>query len=158
MQPLHTLRFETPAPYTHPTVMWARARADHRERCWQALVSRTAGMEATRPLFAFADTPRDIEARFRTTRNGSVRQGALIREQTFTNRPHPDCHHHHPNPGHVPRRRRGAPRRTGQPGWRLPRKARESGALPSSLLPAKRDASATVPAQGRARAERVGIM
>ena len=89
--PLHTLRFETPAPYTHPTVMWARARADHRERCWQALVSRTAGMEATRPLFAFADTPRDIEARFRTTRNGSVRQGALIREQTFTNRPHPDC-------------------------------------------------------------------
>ena len=29
--------------------------------------------------------------------------------------------HPHPNPGHVPRRRRGAPRRTGQPGRRLPR-------------------------------------
>jgi hypothetical protein len=34
-------------------------------------------------LFAFGDSPRDIERRFRTTRAGSVRQGTLTREQTF---------------------------------------------------------------------------
>jgi phytoene dehydrogenase-like protein len=89
--PLHTLRYETLAPRTHPDAMWARARAAYRDRCWDALVARTSGLEATRPLFAFADTPVDIERRFRTTRNGSVRQGALIREQTFTQRPHPEC-------------------------------------------------------------------
>jgi phytoene dehydrogenase-like protein len=38
-------------------------------------------------LFAFADSPRDIERRFRTTRAGSVRQGTLTREQTFAGRP-----------------------------------------------------------------------
>jgi phytoene dehydrogenase-like protein len=42
-------------------------------------------------LFSFGDSPQDLERRFRTTRNGSVRQGALVREQTFANRPHPDC-------------------------------------------------------------------
>jgi hypothetical protein len=42
-------------------------------------------------LFAFADSPRDIERRFRTTRAGSVLQGTLTREQTFAGRPHPEC-------------------------------------------------------------------
>jgi len=89
--PLHTMRFETLAPYTHPTGAWVPERAAHRARCWQALTARTSGLVDRRPLFAFADTPQDIERRFRTTRNGSLRQGALVPEQTFTNRPHPDC-------------------------------------------------------------------
>jgi phytoene dehydrogenase-like protein len=89
--PLHTLRFESLAPYQHPAGTWVRERAVYRGRCWDALTARTTGLGGRRPLFAFADTPPDIERRFRTTRNGSPRQGALIREQTFTNRPHPDC-------------------------------------------------------------------
>jgi phytoene dehydrogenase-like protein len=49
------------------------------------------GLDDARMLFAFADSPRDLERRFRTTRAGSVRQGTLTREQTFAARPHPDC-------------------------------------------------------------------
>jgi len=89
--PLHTLRFETRAPFRHPEADWVRARAGYRDRCRDLIAQETAGLDAARELFAFADSPRDIERRFRTTRNGSVRQGMLVREQTFTNRPHPDC-------------------------------------------------------------------
>ncbi len=48
-------------------------------------------MADARRLFAFCDAPRDLERRFGTARRGSVRQGSLRREQTFTGRPHPDC-------------------------------------------------------------------
>lgn len=89
--PLHTLRLEALAPYQHPAGEWVHGRASYRERCWETLTARTAGLSGRIPLFAFADTPQDIERRFRTTRNGSIRQGALIAEQSFTNRPHPDC-------------------------------------------------------------------
>jgi phytoene dehydrogenase-like protein len=89
--PLHTLRFEALVPYQHPAGPWVREREGYRTLCWGALTARTSGLTGTRPLFAFADTPQDIERRFRTTRHGSLRQGALLREQTFTNRPHPDC-------------------------------------------------------------------
>jgi phytoene dehydrogenase-like protein len=89
--PLHTLRFEGPAPYENPNGSWVRQRADYRSRCWEELTAQTSGLADTRLLFAFADTPQDIERRFRTTRNGSLRQGALYREQTFSQRPHPEC-------------------------------------------------------------------
>jgi phytoene dehydrogenase-like protein len=89
--PLHTLRFETVAPYDHPEGVWDRRRADYRTRCWEFLGRRVTGLDEVRLLFGFADSPRDLERRFRTTRGGSVRQGALIREQTFTGRPHADC-------------------------------------------------------------------
>jgi phytoene dehydrogenase-like protein len=89
--PLNTLRFEMLAPYEHPSGAWVNERAGYRTRCWEALTTRTSGLAGSRPLFAFADTPQDIERRFRTTRHGSLRQGALLREQTFTNRPHADC-------------------------------------------------------------------
>jgi phytoene dehydrogenase-like protein len=89
--PLHTLRFEALAPYENPDGSWVHERAGYRMRCWQALVEQTSGLGETSPLFAFADTPQDRERRFRTTRHGSLRQGALVPEQTFTNRPHPDC-------------------------------------------------------------------
>ena len=89
--PLHTLRFETLAPYENPDGEWVRERAGYRMRCWQALAGRTSGLGEISLLFAFADTPQDRERRFRTTRRGSLRQGALVTEQTFTGRPHPDC-------------------------------------------------------------------
>ena len=95
--PLHTLRFETPAPFRTPEGEWVRARAGYRDRCRDLIARETQGLDDARELFAFADSPRDIERRFRTTRNGSVRQGSLVREQTFANRPHPDC-----STGHTP--------------------------------------------------------
>jgi phytoene dehydrogenase-like protein len=89
--PLHTVRFETRAPVRHPEGDWVRERMGYRDRCRELLVRETQGLEAARELFSFSESPRDTERRFRTTRNGSVRQGALAREQTFANRPHPDC-------------------------------------------------------------------
>jgi phytoene dehydrogenase-like protein len=89
--PLHTLRYETPSPYQHPEGIWDRRRAEFRSRIWEFLSQHTEGLEECRLLFSFGDSPLDLERRFRTTRNGSVRQGALVREQTFANRPHPDC-------------------------------------------------------------------
>jgi phytoene dehydrogenase-like protein len=89
--PLHTLRYETMAPYENPEGAWDRKRSEYRSRCWDFIARQTAGLDQARLLFAFADSPQDIERRFRTTRNGSVRQGALVREQTFAGRPHPDC-------------------------------------------------------------------
>jgi phytoene dehydrogenase-like protein len=88
--PLHTLRFETMAPYENPQGPWDRKRIDYRSRCWDLISQHTAGLGDVRLLFAFADAPRDLERRFRTTRNGSPRQGALVREQTFAGRPHAD--------------------------------------------------------------------
>jgi phytoene dehydrogenase-like protein len=89
--PLHTLRFETLAPRAHPDTEWFRARAAHRTACYEALSRRTEGLADARLLFAFADTPEDIERRFRTTRNGSIRQGVLVAQQTFDQRPHAEC-------------------------------------------------------------------
>jgi phytoene dehydrogenase-like protein len=89
--PLHTLRYETPAPYEHPVLPWDRARVAYREACWELLASDVDGAADARRLFAFCDAPRDLERRFGTTRRGSVRQGSLRREQTLTGRPHPDC-------------------------------------------------------------------
>jgi phytoene dehydrogenase-like protein len=89
--PLHTLRFETPAPYHNPEGEWVRRRPDYRRRCFELIGRQTSGLDAARLLFEFADTPEDVERRFRTARNGSVRQGSLVRAQTFAGRPHPDC-------------------------------------------------------------------
>lgn len=89
--PLHTLRYETPAPYEHPGLPWDRARVAYRESCWELIAAAVDGVRDTRRLFAFCDAPRDLERRFGTARRGSVRQGSLRREQTFTGRPHPDC-------------------------------------------------------------------
>jgi len=89
--PLHTLRFQTMAPRQNPDGAWDRQRPGYRSRCWDFVAQHTDGLADATLLFAFADSPEDIERRFRTTRNGSVRQGALIREQSFDARPHPEC-------------------------------------------------------------------
>ena len=89
--PLHTLRFTTPAPRAEPEGGWDRSRAGYRVRCRDLIARETSGLESARELFAFADTPRDLERRFRTTRGGSIRQGSLVRAQSFAGRPHPMC-------------------------------------------------------------------
>jgi phytoene dehydrogenase-like protein len=89
--PLHTLRFTTPAPRAEPEGGWDRSRAGYRVRCRDLIARETRGLDSARELFAFADTPRDLERRFRTTRGGSIRQGSLVRAQSFAGRPHPEC-------------------------------------------------------------------
>jgi phytoene dehydrogenase-like protein len=86
--PLHTLRFSTLFPRTGQTAGWARKRTEHRSELWDSLRERMPLLGQSRLLFSFADGPPDIEQRFGTTRNGSVRQGALTANQTFALRPH----------------------------------------------------------------------
>jgi phytoene dehydrogenase-like protein len=89
--PLHTLRVQTMAPFELPGGGWDRARTDYRRACWEAAVAHFEGLDEAVLLFGFCDTPLDIERRFATTRNGSIRQGALVAEQTLDRRPHPSC-------------------------------------------------------------------
>jgi phytoene dehydrogenase-like protein len=89
--PLHTLRVQTVVPFAGPDGGWDRARAACRQECWEALMTYFEGLDETRLLFQFCDTPLDIERRFATTRGGTIRQGALVREQTLVGRPHPSC-------------------------------------------------------------------
>ncbi len=89
--PLHTLRYETPAPYAHPAEPWDRARADYRDRCWELVRGQATELDDALVLFRFADSPRDLEVRFGTARRGSIRQGSLRSEQTLSRRPHPSC-------------------------------------------------------------------
>lgn len=89
--PLHTLRFQTPAPHRHPGGEWDHHRAEYRAWCWDWMTGRVADLQHARPLFGFADAPEDIARRFRTTRAGTPRQGALVAGQALTNRPHPEA-------------------------------------------------------------------
>jgi phytoene dehydrogenase-like protein len=89
--PLHTLRLQTFVPCTPPDRDWDRVRTGYRRTCWDAAVAHFPELAEAKLLFAFCDTPLDIERRFSTTRRGSIRQGALIRGQVFAERPHRDC-------------------------------------------------------------------
>jgi len=89
--PLHTLRMQTVAPFELPGGAWDHGRTDHRRACWDAARANFEGLDEAILLFSFCDTPLDIERRFGTTRRGSVRQGALVPEQTLDRRPHPSC-------------------------------------------------------------------
>ena len=87
--PLHTLRLQTFAPYELSEGRWDRFRTTYRRHCWEALLAHFPDLGEARLLFEFCDTPLDIERRFSTARRGSIRQGALIADQTLTARPHP---------------------------------------------------------------------
>ena len=89
--PLHTLRVQTLVPFEHPDGHWDRLRTAYRQECWDAVAAHFMGLDDVRLLFQFCDTPLDIERRFATTRRGSIRQGALVAEQTLGGRPHPSC-------------------------------------------------------------------
>lgn len=89
--PLNTFRFEAIVPFEHPQGSWDKQRRSYRKACWDALVAATGGLSDVRLLFQFSDSPVDLERRFRTARRGSVRQGLLVRGQTFIHRPHSSC-------------------------------------------------------------------
>jgi phytoene dehydrogenase-like protein len=89
--PLHTIRFQTAVPPQHPDGSWDSHRTGFRRRCWDLLKRSRTDLEEARLLFEFAETPLDLERRFRTTRGGSIRHGALTADQAFADRPHPAC-------------------------------------------------------------------
>jgi phytoene dehydrogenase-like protein len=89
--PLHTIRFQACVPSSPQATTWDKERIGFRRRCWETLTRHTEGLEESRLLFEFGESPADLQMRFRTTRGGSLRQGALSPDQSFASRPHPDC-------------------------------------------------------------------
>ena len=89
--PLHTLRFDTFAPFRHPDGSWDRQRRAYRGWCWQFLCDQFPALREAQLIAQFADAPGDLRRRFATTGAGTVRQGALVPAQTLTLRPHPLC-------------------------------------------------------------------
>jgi phytoene dehydrogenase-like protein len=89
--PLHTLRAQAVVPWEHPDGGWDAHRLSYRDSLWEELLDQFPSLGASQSLFRFCDTPLDIERRFATARRGSIRQGALVPDQTFDRRPHPSC-------------------------------------------------------------------
>ena len=89
--PLHTLRFDSFAPLSHPAGAWDRPRRSYREQCWRFLCEEFPALREARLIAQFADAPGDLRRRFATTGPGAVRQGALRPAQTLDLRPHPLC-------------------------------------------------------------------
>jgi phytoene dehydrogenase-like protein len=89
--PLHTLRFDSFAPLSHPGGGWDRQRRAYREQCWRFLCNEFPALREARLIAQFADAPGDLRRRFATTGPGAVRQGALSPAQTLDLRPHPLC-------------------------------------------------------------------
>ena len=89
--PLHTLRFDSFAPLSHPGGSWDRARRGYRGECWGFLSQEFPALREAQLIAQFADAPGDLRRRFGTPGAGTVRQGALIPRQTLDRRPHPLC-------------------------------------------------------------------
>jgi phytoene dehydrogenase-like protein len=87
--PLHTLRFDSFAPLSHPAGSWDRARRGYRGDCWGFLCEQFPELPEARLIAQFADAPGDLRRRFGTTGAGTVRQGALSPAQALDLRPHP---------------------------------------------------------------------
>ncbi|GEM_PF-3432173 len=89
--PLHTLRFDTFAPLSHPCGPWDRQRRHYRAECWRFLEGEFPVLREARLIAQFADAPSDLRRRFATTGAGTVRQGSLRPGQALDRRPHPLC-------------------------------------------------------------------
>ncbi|HEY3524408.1 MAG TPA: NAD(P)/FAD-dependent oxidoreductase [Candidatus Limnocylindrales bacterium] len=85
--PLHTVRFQALVPRDPPDG-WRGSGRDYRRRAYAAIAPALGLPE--QPLFEFADTPLDIDRRFRTA-GGWPSRGALIAGQVFLDRPRRDC-------------------------------------------------------------------
>jgi phytoene dehydrogenase-like protein len=89
--PLHTLRFDSFAPLSHPDGSWDRMRRGYRGECWRFLCEVFPALRQAQLIAQFADAPGDLRRRFATTGAGTVRQGALSSPQALALRPHPLC-------------------------------------------------------------------
>ena len=89
--PLHTLRFDSFAPVSHPVGPWDRKRRGYRAECWRFLAEQVPALRDATLIAQFADAPGDLRRRFATTGAGSARQGALHSAQALALRPHPLC-------------------------------------------------------------------
>jgi len=89
--PLHTLRWESWAPYRLNGAHWDELKETHSDRVIDLLKEFSPNLDQARVLYRFAYTPLDIERRLATMQEGSIKHGAYISTQMGYLRPNPDC-------------------------------------------------------------------
>ena len=89
--PLHTLRWESWAPYQLDGVSWDEAKSGYSEEVIGSLRQFAPNLAQAKILFRFAYSPLDIERRLVSMGRGSIKHGAYISTQMGYLRPNPDC-------------------------------------------------------------------
>jgi len=89
--PLHTLRWESWAPYQLDGVSWDEAKGAYSEEVIRSLRQSAPNLAEAKILFRFAYSPVDIERRLVSMKRGSIKHGAYISTQMGYLRPNPDC-------------------------------------------------------------------
>jgi phytoene dehydrogenase-like protein len=89
--PLHTLRWESWAPYRLEGSGWDEAKKAYSEKVIERLKQVAPNLADAKILFSFAFSPLDIERRLVSMERGSIKHGAYISTQMGYLRPNPDC-------------------------------------------------------------------
>lgn len=89
--PLHTLRWEAPAPYNLVDEDWDRFKESYADRCLEVWREFAPNLASAKVLTKFVYSPRDVERRLSTMRRGSINHGAYLPGQLGQQRPHKSC-------------------------------------------------------------------
>jgi len=89
--PLHTLRFETWAPYELKGKAWDDVRKDYSGQCLELWQEYAPNLKEAKLLFDFAYSPLDMERRLVDMKRGSFKQGAYTMFQMGYLRPNDQC-------------------------------------------------------------------
>lgn len=89
--PLHTLRFETWAPYDLNGKDWDYVKQEYSDQCLEAWKEYAPNLNDALVLFDFQYSPVDIERRLADMKRGSFKQGAYTMFQMGYLRPNDQC-------------------------------------------------------------------
>lgn len=89
--PLHTLRWESWAPYQVDEKSWDKLKQAYSDEVMGILRQFAPNLADARILYRFAYSPLDIERRITCMQRGSIKHGAYISTQMGYLRPNPDC-------------------------------------------------------------------
>ncbi len=89
--PLHTLRWESWAPYKLEQKHWDDLKYEYGQRIYDTLQEYAPNLKEAKILYKFAYSPLDIERRFPDMKRGSFKQGAYISTQMGYLRPNDTC-------------------------------------------------------------------
>jgi len=89
--PLHTLRFESWAPYELKGQAWDDVKNDYSRQCLELWQEYAPNLKEAKLLFDFAYSPLDMERRLIDMKRGSFKQGAYTMFQMGYLRPNDQC-------------------------------------------------------------------
>jgi phytoene dehydrogenase-like protein len=89
--PLHTLRWESWAPYELAGQQWDEINKDYGKKCFEKWVEYAPNLAEARVLFNFAYSPLDTERRLVNMKRGSIKHGSYTMLQMGYLRPNESC-------------------------------------------------------------------